>query len=68
MPFAVDLDVVRSDLVDHEFDHLGRCPGPDAVAIVARMEIEMDAQEGAGPLHPGRIGGVRRERKQTHEN
>ena len=56
MPFAVDLDVVRLDLVDHQFDHLRRCPRPHAVAIVARVEVEMDAEKGIGPLHPRRIG------------
>jgi len=33
------LDVARK-IVDHEFDHFPRCPGPDAVAIVARVEPE----------------------------
>ena len=59
MTFAVDLDVVGLDLVDHELDHLRRGPLADAVAVIARVEIEMDAEEGVGPFHPRRIGGNR---------
>jgi len=68
MPFAIDLEVVGLDLVDHGLDHLRRGPRPNAVAIVARMEVEMDAEKSLGPCHPRCLGRERHHRQQARED
>ena len=59
MSLAVDLDVVGHDLVDDQIQpSRASFAFADAVAVVARVEIEVDAEEGVGPFHPWRIVGL----------
>ena len=68
MPFAVDLNVVRFHLVDDQLDHLRAWCVLRRGAIVARMEIKMDAEKCIGSFHARWIGGARLKRKQAHED
>ena len=67
MPLAVDLDVVRMDLVDDVLDHLARGVLADRVAVGSGVEIEVDPQEALRPSETfgeGRLRRIRRRRSQ----
>ncbi len=68
---AVDLDVVRLDLVDHQFNHFGRGPPTDFVAIPLRRGSRSGCRGTSRPLEPSRrLGGVggQRGNNQGREN
>lgn len=65
MSFAVDLDVIGMDQVDDGLDHLASGVFSDFLAVIAGVEIEMDAEEAVGAgdsfgmgLGRGSLGGA----------
>ena len=55
MSLAIDLNVVRIDLVNYQLDHLRRGSRSDLIAILSRVEIKMNAEKGLRPFH-SRLG------------